>query len=231
MSNIDKITRRIQGLLAQAADREGTPEGDTFRDRAFELIAQYGVDEAKLQGNTTGNGMVHGTLDMSGPYTVMQQTLLSGIAQALRCQVIGVGSTRKVEQLHIFGRQRNVDRALLLYSVLMPQMMAGARRQKAVHYGEDTQVLRRSYMTGFIRTIVDRLREIEGHAVEVAGQGLALRDEAAEARAAAEEEMGYVRTFHSRNRINRGAMNAGSAAAAGSDLGQQRFGGRTALPR
>lgn len=231
MSNIDKITRRIQGLLAQAADREGTPEGDTFRDRAFELIAQYGVDEAKLQGDSSGNDMVQRTLDVSGTYTVMQQTLMTGIAQALRCQVIGVGSTRKIGQAHIFGRARNVERALLLYSVLMPQMMAGAKRQRAMRYGEETQVLRRSYMTGFIRTIVDRLREIEGHAVEAAGQGLALRDEAAEAKAAAEEAMGGVRTFHSRNRIDRGAMNEGSAAAAGSDLGQQRFGGRAALPR
>ena len=37
------IKAKVEKLLRQAADREGTPEGDAFREKAFSLMAEYGV--------------------------------------------------------------------------------------------------------------------------------------------------------------------------------------------
>ena len=42
----DDLKSRVQKLLNQAADREGTPEGDTFYEKAFDLMARYGFDES-----------------------------------------------------------------------------------------------------------------------------------------------------------------------------------------
>ena len=78
------VREKVRKLLNQAADREGTPEGDVFRDKAFALIAQYGLDPAKLGDPTdAGAEMKVVDLDMSGAYQRQQIGLLNALARAL----------------------------------------------------------------------------------------------------------------------------------------------------
>ena len=98
MGRCGDVREKVRKLLNQAADREGTPEGDVFRDKAFALIAQYGLDPAKLGDPTdAGAEMKVVDLDMSGAYQRQQIGLLNALARALHCEVVytaaGTGRT------------------------------------------------------------------------------------------------------------------------------------------
>ena len=57
MADSDELAamkEKVQKLLALARDRQGTPEGETFENKAFELMAKYGVSAAALEAD--GNG-------------------------------------------------------------------------------------------------------------------------------------------------------------------------------
>lgn len=121
------IERKIKGLLAQAADREGTPEGDAFRDKAFSLMAQYGVEQATLP-NADADDIANTAISLSGCYTDMQAILLAAISQALHCRSLSWkqrGSTR-VSRTIVYGRRCHLDRVTMLFSLLNPQMITGA---------------------------------------------------------------------------------------------------------
>lgn len=228
MANIDKIERRVRGLLAQAADREGTPEGDAFRARAFDLMARYGMEESNLQ-DTTGDEMVQRDIHLSGSYTPQQHTLAHVLANALHCHAIGTGTGRKVNVVAFFGKARHVERVTMLFTILNPHMIAGASSLTRDPF-VSPQVQKRSWMGGFAQAVGDRLRAAEGTAARKAGQSVALVDDGKLARAFADKLNPHTRKLRSRAQADLGSARAGAEAAGNMDLGQQRFGGRAALP-
>lgn len=42
------IIAKIEKIMTQAADREGTPEGDTFRKKAALMMAKYRIEESEI---------------------------------------------------------------------------------------------------------------------------------------------------------------------------------------
>lgn len=86
MRTEDKIKQRVQKLLNQARDREGTPEGDVFYARAFELMAQYGYEQRDIDGPEPSE-VGQRAYEFTGSYTEMQANLLLTIAAALHCRV------------------------------------------------------------------------------------------------------------------------------------------------
>ena len=85
MRDIDKIKEKVQKLLNLAADRAGTPEGDSFYEKAFALMAAYGFDERDLTAPDEGDVVAHKHYEFAGAYSDMQSRLLLAIAQALHC--------------------------------------------------------------------------------------------------------------------------------------------------
>lgn len=227
MKSIEKIERRVRGLLAQAADREGTPEGEAFQARAFELMARYGVEETQL-ADDSGDEMVKRTIDLSGSYTPVQFTLAGEVGRALHCYVLGNGTGRRVSRVTVYGKARHVERFEMLFTILNPQMIAGADKSPH-HAGTHRSVQKRSWMHGFILGVRNRLKAAEAKAAEDTGQAVALLDDYRAAEQFARHQVGRVREIGSKGSTDLRAMAAGREAGEGTDIGQDRVGGRIAI--
>ncbi|WP_394282125.1 DUF2786 domain-containing protein [Corynebacterium sp.] len=240
MNSIDKIKQRVQKLLNQAADRQGTPEGEVFYTKAFELMATYGFDERDIDrdsnGGSGGDEVTMEKVDLSGAYTDMQAQLLSSLAVSLHCEALSVGvrNSTKVRQVMVFGLRRHVERLLMLFSMLMPQMLAGAQDQPR-DPAYSMVVVRRSFMSGFASQVAARLKEAET-TVAAASQGyeLALIDDASRATEARDNFL-FENNLKASAKNSQRSMNAhayfnGMDAGDMSDLGQTRLRQRPALP-
>lgn len=237
MQNIDKIKGKVQKLLNQAADREGTPEGDSFYAKAFRLMATYGFDERDLTSPDEGDEVIHKIFVISGPYSDMQARLLLAISGALHCVgfMRSVPNSTRAENVTVFGLKRHIERVGMLYSLLVPVMFAGAKRLTSQEVRGSVVVRRRSFMTGFATKTGERLAEAEDTvAAKDGGYGLVLMDDHLAAEAARDsyaEEHGLV--FGSGRRTRTYDANAyyrGMDAGALTDLGQTRVQSRPALP-
>lgn len=238
MRDIEKVKEKVQKLLNLAADRSGTPEGDSFYEKAFALMAAYGFDERDLTQPDEGDQTAHKHYEFSGAYSDMQARLLLSIAQALHCTGFyqGVPQSTRVKSADIFGSRRHMERVDLLYSMLLPVMIAEARRVESDGWASAV-VRRRSFMRGFAATVAERLENAE-RTVTPAGSmyELALVDDSLEAEHArdayAASQGLYVKADAVRR--NRGfdadAFSRGHDAGSMTDLGQTRVQSRPALP-
>lgn len=237
MQNIDKVKEKVQKLLNQAADRQGTPEGDSFYDKAFALMATYGFDECDLSSLDEGDYPTHKTYTFSGSYTDMQSRLLHSIADALHCTGFwrAASYSTRVEEATIFGLDRHIERVDMLYSLLLPVMMAEAKKLKKQGEFESLVVSRRSFMTGFAYSIAERLRAAEGTvAASNEGYGLMLMDDHVAAQHARDQyaaDHGFaIGTSKAKRSLDAEAFFRGQDAGSLTDLGQTRVRARPALP-
>lgn len=237
MRTDDKIKQRVQKLLNQARDQEGTPEGDAFYARAFELMAQYGYEQRDLRDNDDGSEVGQRAYEFSGAYTDMQANLLLTIARALHCSGFTqrVYNSTRIKDAVIFGCVRHLERVDMLYALLQPAMLADAQLVRASHWGESAVVRRRSFMSGFASSIGTRLAAAEKTVEDSdSGYGLVLLgdyDKAAAARDEFAAAEGFVLSGYSSKRsFDPDAYSAGHAAGERSDIGQTRVRARPALP-
>lgn len=237
MRTDDKIKQRVQKLLNQARDQEGTPEGDAFYARAFELMAQYGYEQRDLRDNDDGSEVGQRAYEFSGAYTDMQANLLLTIARALHCSGFTqrVYNSTRIKDAVIFGCARHLERVDMLYALLQPAMLADAQLVRASHWGESAVVRRRSFMSGFASSIGTRLAAAEKTVEDSdSGYGLVLLGDYDEAAAACDEfaaAEGFVLSGYSSKRsFDPDAYSAGHAAGERSDIGQTRVRARPALP-
>lgn len=237
-TSIDKVKERVHKLLNQAADQEGSPEGETFYRKAFELMANYGFEERDLARPDDDVEVMRKQYSFSGTYTDMQARLFADVAGGLHCVVFynkNYGGT-SVNSATVFGVRSHVERLDVLYSLLLPQMLAGARYVKGdPAAGLGTVVARRSYMRGFSATIFERLCAAESAVAESSdGYSLALisdYEKACDARDAFAAEQGlFLTPERSAGAVHCESFAMGASDAAVSDLGQTRVRARPALP-
>lgn len=236
-TNEQKLKERVQKLLNQAKDREGTPEGETFYAKAFSLMASYGFDQRDLQQPDDGDLVEHRTYTFKHTYTEMQADLLHAIAAGLHCTGFThrVHNSTRVESATIFGLKRHLERVDMLYGMLLPVMLAGAQNVRAGSWRESTVIMRRSFMSGYAAQIRARLAEAEQEAAGESGEyALVLVDDFEQASRAREEyaaDHGIFLSAHETNRsFDPGSYLRGKEAGQRSDLGQTRVGARPALP-
>ncbi|WP_342319023.1 DUF2786 domain-containing protein [Corynebacterium mayonis] len=238
MKDIDKVKEKVRKLLNQAADREGTPEGQVFYDRAFEIMAMYGFEERDVSAAEESDAMARKTFTFSGAYTEMQAALLFAVATALHC--VGfqqkVRRSTKVFAVTLFGRHRHLQRVEMLYVLLNPVMIAGATNLTSCGpFDASTVVKRRSFMQGFARSVGQRLAAAEdGVAGSDERYAVALIDDLRRAEQAQENyarDLGlHLTTSRARRTYDGGAYGSGRDAGDRTDLGQERVQSRPALP-
>ena len=252
MSHMDRdneglsaIQEKVRKLLALARDRQGTPEGETFENKAFELMAKYGVSAAIANGDGVGAENQNARIKrheqaFSGPYSDMQFALFNGLSAALHCFTLRfkVRGSVRVEEAIMFGRPHHVDRVVMLQGLLAPHMLTGAydASRPARITGISVQTQRRSWMTGFIASVCERLTDIErAHAVEYSTEttagALVLQSDAQRAMDAASAEFPHARTSRTgRRQFDPNSFAGGAASGEKMDLGQTRVTHRRALP-
>ncbi|WP_231914600.1 DUF2786 domain-containing protein [Corynebacterium renale] len=226
----DKIKSRVQKLLNQAADREGTPEGDIFYEKAFALMAQYGLEASQLGDEREDEGILR--LEFSGTYTDMQARLATALAKVLHCVcfVNSLPRSTRVYEITIFGAAHHRGRVEMLFHMLNLTMAGGAARIS----GPRAVSRKRSYMLGFIHAVTDKIRDAENAVMEHNhGYGTLVIDHRSEAVRSLDkylESRGLrLASRKSNNTVDPDAYDSGADAGRNSDLGQTRLQGRRAL--
>lgn len=237
MATVEGIKVKVEKLLRMAADREGTPEGDVFREKAFELMAQYGVEAAQLRSDNPSD-VVKREVEFAGTYTDMQFTLLNQLGTILHCQVImfKIPRSSRVKTGVIFGCQHHVERVLMLHGLLANHMIMGAVKFADAYPDPNVsvQTQKRSWMTGFIAEIGSRLQEAEAQHTadytrandngEETPGAVVLREDRAKAEdLAAEHYPNLVRSRSGRRTFDAESYHHGATEGGMMDLGQTRM--------
>ncbi|MFB7651457.1 MULTISPECIES: DUF2786 domain-containing protein [unclassified Streptomyces] len=229
----------IQALLAKA-EHPATPEAEAenARDRAMEMMAKYGVDEALLSdGQPSRDGITDRYVDLPNPWAMSRVRLMCFIADAVGCKAVhmGVQGAGGVRRVHLIGYESDVQRVEILYTSLVLQMLGGLGAQVIPFGVRSARAWRNSWQLGFIERVTDRLEAIE-QAARAAASGetsatgrsgeLVLADRAAMVESAFRQE-------HPRTRTRGGSYSGngyGDGAAAGdrADIGGTRRIGATA---
>ncbi|WP_219459822.1 DUF2786 domain-containing protein [Nonomuraea rhizosphaerae] len=155
----DKTLDRIRGYLAIAEHpNTGTEEAETFRERAYALMAKYGIERAHLAaaGQITDELASWG-LVVNGTHQAEQIQLLAAVVNARTCRVL---SWRVDGQtfLMVSGYQSDLDAVQMLYASLALQM---AKEVKTVTRTgrKSIATIRKSFMLGFASRVGEKLRE------------------------------------------------------------------------
>ncbi|MCZ2526212.1 DUF2786 domain-containing protein [Streptomyces sp. HB2AG] len=165
-----ELLAKVRALLRQAEDPAATEqEAELFREKATELMAKYGIEQAMLHAERPETDRLTDRLvEVADPWARQSQLLLGTIAFALRCQAVTLDrrdrqAGRVRRRVHLFGYASDLRRADVLYTSLRLQMLSGADRANALHRppGESVKAYKRSWMYGFIREVVNRIKEVE----------------------------------------------------------------------
>ncbi|WP_194861402.1 DUF2786 domain-containing protein [Dietzia sp. SYD-A1] len=220
---------RVRKLFAKAESVAGTPEAEILLERAYGLLAKYGVDEALARSGPEAQPAEVVVLDhpVAGRYQSDQVSLVASLAAAMHCRA--VTSTRRdgTRVVHVVGVRRHVERVGMLAGALTGIMLAAAARQRPAP-GVPAVTHRKSFMTGFAHEVGRRLAAAEGGAVAVstdaAGAGLVLRSDAQ--RADSELRRRFPSAVRgARRRVGSSGIQEGRRVGGSVDLGQSRFGG------
>ncbi|NEB83299.1 DUF2786 domain-containing protein [Streptomyces anulatus] len=151
---------KVRALLRQAEDPSATEqEARTFLDKATELMAKYGIEQAMLEDESDPGKPVDKVVDVYPPYVKEARRLLSWIAGEMRCRSVYPGGKENRHRVHLFGFEADLHATEVLFTSLRLQMLSGADVADFRHrpQGEDARAYKRSWMLGFIREVTTRI--------------------------------------------------------------------------
>lgn len=220
---------KVRKLLAQAEDRAGTPEGDVFQAKAFELMAQYDITEASARSGREMSADAEGReFKIVGKYAETQMLLLNAIAMQSYCQVVKVSNS----VCQVYGMPTHLENVYDLFYRLAPSMVAQAGKARPSYEVRDSgelRVFRRSFMRGFAMEVSERLKKAriaaeQAQRDQTTGGGsagaLVLMDDAKRARAAMVKAHPRLRQGRSAARTDHGGTYQGREAGARANLGR-----------
>ncbi|AMS01073.1 hypothetical protein SEA_ARCHERNM_79 [Mycobacterium phage ArcherNM] len=220
-SKREKMQTVVAKLLRQAEATAGTPEGDVFQAKAFEVMARYGIEQAEILAAQQGMDVsalpdaVRWSYTFAGKYVAQQALLLNNLVTALHGKaVLSTNRMTKEQTLIVFAVPRHLERIQFLWDILRPQMLrlvetvrpdegvlhagykydyrTGEYKKKST--AGQLKSYRRAWIAGFGQTIGERVRAEEAKALEGAGGALVLyRDDASRAAVALREAFPRVR--------------------------------------
>jgi uncharacterized protein DUF2786 len=229
---------RVRKLLAKAeAEGVTAPEAEALTGKAAELMARYGIDRAMLaasQPETDKPGSR--IIDIANPWAQVRAHLLSGVAGAMRCQCILL-NTDSGARVHVFGYTSDLERADILYTSLLLQMMHGVNQQIVPGRCGSARAWRRSWQLGFVSAVVARIKAAEERAAERSeaerrpgpSTALVLADRSVVIRRQVEEA--YPVTRQARITYTGRGYQDGYAQGQRADIGAGRLARRKALSR
>lgn len=180
----------VRKLLAKAESTDSESERDALNERASQLIAAYGIDEAMLASQDESlDKITDVSVLIERPFAQDFRELLAHIALPLRLKVVYSGRWNEDQGngdggwdvlARLFGYESDIRRVQLLYPHLRNQALAGlAGVTGSGRYGPGQAANKRAYIAGFASAVYDRLARAEKDtkAAEEARED-ALRDQA-----------------------------------------------------
>ena len=234
MADQDGTLEKVRKLLAKA-EAEGVTEAEAeaLTAKAAELMARYGIDQARLNAARPGTDILaNAKIDIENPWANVRLVLLARIFGAMRCQVIQLSHPGSGARVHVFGYQSDMDRAEMLYTSLLVQMARGLAAQHVPGSGGRAKAWRRSWMLGFTTAVGERVKAAEARATAQAdtddqtaanagkSTALVLADRSVAVRNALQQEYPQTRTA----RVTYSGSGYGSGREAGqrADIGGAR---------
>lgn len=189
MPDIEKLKRRAAAILNQAANAANEHEKRVFQEKAFALMAEYGLSEAELRAmkSDPGKVVVRRIIFHDADYPVAQCHLMHALARSLHCE-----STHKTSYRfgQVYGVESHIQRVEILFALLRPQLIKEmkATRPDPNHYwswdsmsrGEraaETREHRRGFGHGFANEVERRLSTAEADVIRAAEEAAAERNE------------------------------------------------------
>lgn len=176
----DPQVRRVRAILKQAesaAKLGNQAEADTFTEKAVQLMAKYGVDQALLAATgEVKDEIINKRFLITSNFAMDKRVLLSRIVTALGARTVIFSNHRqgtyqgKDYVCHVFAFESDMKRIEFLFGLLCEQMIIGAAAAR-IPYGENKRSYRKSWMAGFSMAIYHRLERVEVQAVADAGVG------------------------------------------------------------
>jgi hypothetical protein len=175
----EKMVDRVGKLLRQAEGAELAGHDDeavAFQQKAFDLMASYGISEALARARQDGLDIkvdpkaasmyVH----FDGAYQRMQAELFWEMCSAMQCQAVRFGS-RGTVKMRVYGMSDHLQRLQDIWVLLAPQAQRGMEKAHPGAWSSSAEVTkyRRSWLAGFGDTIGSRIRKAENKAAADAG--------------------------------------------------------------
>ncbi|ASR86183.1 hypothetical protein SEA_BOBSWAGET_78 [Mycobacterium phage BobSwaget] len=196
-SKREKMQIVVAKLLRQAEDTAGTPEGDIFQAKAFEVMAKYGIEQAEIDAANEGidapniPDAIRWSYTFTGKYVAQQALLLNGLVVALHGKaVLSTNRGTKEQTLIMFAVPRHIERIQFLWEILRPQMLRLVENvrpeggftprykydyrtgdYKAKSTSGQLKSYRRAWIAGFAQTVSERVKAEESKALNSAGGG------------------------------------------------------------
>lgn len=221
----DAKLSKIRALLAKAEATDFPAEAETYRDKAYALITEYGIDEAlAFAEGKTRDEIGRAEFLVEAPYALDKVVLLVGVYSALGAQVVRF-SRGKDQKVVIVGYQSDLDRAEILYTSLLVQAFCELQASWARSVSD-----RKTFLSGFANEIHRRLKEAAVRAAEQTQESAAGTSTAlvlVDRKAAVQHA--FAEAFPNTKKVKRTLRGdgyaAGKAAGARADLGGKRVGG------
>ncbi|MGW4229528.1 DUF2786 domain-containing protein [Streptomyces sp. NPDC004980] len=179
---------KVKALLRKAENTAATEEeARVYLDKATELMAKYGIEQAMLDDVTEPARPMDRIVDLYPPYVKEGRRLLSRIGYEMRCRSVYPGGKDNRHRVHLFGFEADLQATEVLFASLRLQMLDGADRADRLHRpeGEDARAYKRSWMLGFIREVTERIGAAQQAARAAAEQGTEVEGEGSGGRSVA----------------------------------------------
>jgi hypothetical protein len=234
MADQDGILEKVRKLLAKAEAEGVTPaEAEALTGKAAELMARYGIDQARLNAARPGaDELTNRQITVENPWANVRVFLLAGILGAMRCQAVQLTGRDGGAKIHMFGYASDLDRAELLYTSLLVQMARGLAAQQIPPGTRSPKAWRRSWMLGFASAVAERVRAAESRAAGQAeaedqasggtSTALVLADRSLAVKNAARAE--YPQTRSTRITYSGRGYGSGHEAGRRADIGSSKVG-------
>jgi hypothetical protein len=220
----ERMIERVAKLLRQAEDAEQAgreAEHVAFQEKAFEIMAAYGIDEALARAKQDGLDVKIDAkaasiyLTLQGKYKPMQAHLAHRVARAMHCQAIQLATMGKIT-LKVDGMPDHLDRFQILWEILVPQAQRGMKHAEPPfgysHSGQ-LRVYRRNWLAGFATEIHNRIYKMENAAAAQAGALVLYKSDKERAEIALAADYPQTAKIRSRGSFDSSGYNQGKQAA------------------
>ncbi|HZA71476.1 MAG TPA: DUF2786 domain-containing protein [Propionibacteriaceae bacterium] len=157
--------RQIRRLLDVAEHAStGEAERENAMARAMAMMAEHGVTEmmANAYGRKQVDEVIHVQIKVSNPYGRAKAYLASWIGRAMGCRSVLHTYGREYVSVSLVGFRSDAERAELLYTSLLLQMINGVKNVRPDWYDDTpTATYRANWMQGFGEMVHHRIHEAE----------------------------------------------------------------------
>jgi hypothetical protein len=172
---VDRVAKLLrQSEDAQLAGREA--EAEAFQEKAFELMAAYGISEAMARARQDGLDIKveakasSSWVTFQGSYQSMQAELFWALCGAMQCQAVRFSRRRQIS-MRVYGMADHLQRLQDIWTLLAPQAQRGMENAHPGPWSSaaEVTVYRRSWLEGFSDEVGHRIRKAENAAATEAG--------------------------------------------------------------